>query len=187
MQKNALQAKSNIDKQKGFSLVEILVTVLIMAAGSLGIAAMQITGLNYSAGAYGRTQSVILADDMANRLQAYRDYAIDADLNGDVGGDDTRYAFDFTATPDPAGRDCIVNNCSPAEIAEYDQNIWLQDVARALPSGQGSIMVTDRTNPNGIVERQFEIGLQWRQIANSTDLDGADIDAIRNFSFRVTL
>ncbi|MDB4511836.1 type IV pilus modification protein PilV [Arenicella sp.] len=175
------------NRQSGLSLVEILVTVVILAGGSLGIAAMQITSLNYAAGSYGRTQAVALAQDMANRLLANRAYALDIDADGDIGPGIDNYEIADFVDSFATGNDCVANTCTPAELADYDRNRWLQDVARALPSGEGRILVINDINLNGIEEVRFEIGLQWRQVANSTVQDSADDDEIKSFTFRVML
>ena len=175
-----------IHRQSGLSLVEILVTVVILAGGSLGIAAMQIASLNYSAGSYGRTQAVILAQDMNNRLLANRAYALDIDADGDLGAEGNYDIANFGDTV-AAGTDCVVNTCTPAQLADYDREKWLEDVARALPSGQGRIQDFDDENDNGITERRFEISLQWRQVAGTSDQDSNDDDELQEFTFRVIL
>lgn len=180
------QSINSMNRQSGLSLVEILVTVVILAGGSLGIAAMQIASLNYSAGSYGRTQAVILAQDMANRLLANRSYALNIDASGDLGAEGNYDIDDFGDTI-TAGTNCITSVCAPAALADYDREKWLEDVARALPSGQGRILDFDDVNANGITERRFEISLQWRQVAGSTDQDGADADEIQDFTFTVIL
>lgn len=62
--------KSNT--QSGFTLIEILVTMLVMAIGFLGLAALQTSGLQQSQNTYFRTQADILARDIADRMRANR-------------------------------------------------------------------------------------------------------------------
>ncbi|OGT66360.1 MAG: type IV pilus modification protein PilV [Gammaproteobacteria bacterium RIFCSPLOWO2_01_FULL_47_190] len=64
-------------EQSGFSLIEVLVTLLIIAVGLLSIAALQFKGLQYNQDAYMRSQINFLAYDIADRLRLNRDNAAD--------------------------------------------------------------------------------------------------------------
>ena len=57
-------------RQRGFSLVEVLVAVLVLSVGLLGLAGLQIAGLRSNESARTRTQVVIAAYDLADRLRA---------------------------------------------------------------------------------------------------------------------
>jgi type IV pilus modification protein PilV len=56
--------------QHGFTLVEVLVTVVILAVGLLGLAGLQAVSMRNNHSAYERTQAVQLAYDMADRVRA---------------------------------------------------------------------------------------------------------------------
>lgn len=56
------------DRHTGFSLVEVLVAVVVLAVGLLGLAALQIKGLQSAHAAYQRTLASIIAQDAAERL-----------------------------------------------------------------------------------------------------------------------
>jgi len=56
-------------KVQGFTLIEVLVTVLIIAIGLLGLASLQITSLNNQMEAYQRTQAMLLLEDMTGRIR----------------------------------------------------------------------------------------------------------------------
>lgn len=56
--------------QRGFSLVEVLVAALVLSVGMLGLAGLQITGLRVNDSARLRTDVVIAATDLADRLRA---------------------------------------------------------------------------------------------------------------------
>ncbi len=61
-----------IDKrrQRGFTLIEVLITLLIIAIGLLGLAGLQMTSLQSQLEAYQRAQAVMLAEEMANRIRS---------------------------------------------------------------------------------------------------------------------
>ena len=54
---------------RGFSLIEVLVTLLILAVGLLSIAALQFKGLQYSNDAYMRSSYNILVYDIMDRMR----------------------------------------------------------------------------------------------------------------------
>lgn len=73
-------------KNSGFSLIEVLVTIVILMVGLLGLAGLQGYALTSQLESYQRSQALILLKDMADRISANR---IDAasyvtTLGGDV-------------------------------------------------------------------------------------------------------
>ncbi|MCY1280801.1 type IV pilus modification protein PilV [compost metagenome] len=56
-------------RQSGFTLVEILVTLLILAVGLLGMAGLNARVLNGQFEAYQRSQALRLVEDMASRIR----------------------------------------------------------------------------------------------------------------------
>lgn len=106
--------------QQGFTLLEVLVTVVILALGLLGYAGLQMASLKNSASAYQRTQATILAYDIIDRMRVNRVQAIAAGYNIAIGSP-------------PAG----------AGVAGDDLVDWKMLVANALPGGDASIAVNN--------------------------------------------
>jgi len=59
-------------KQSGFTIVEVLVALVVLAIGLLGIAALYLNSLQSGRTAIYRTQAVNLAADLADRIRANR-------------------------------------------------------------------------------------------------------------------
>lgn len=57
---------------RGVSLIEVLVTVVILAIGLLGLAGLQVRLQSSEIESYQRTHALILLEDMANRVSANR-------------------------------------------------------------------------------------------------------------------
>ena|SRR5690554_3157324 len=55
--------------QSGFSLIEVLVTVLILATSLLAVATLQTRSLEYNHSAYLRSQANIIAYDILDRMR----------------------------------------------------------------------------------------------------------------------
>ena len=118
--------------QRGFTLIEVLIAVLVLSIGLLGLAALQTSGLGMNHSAYLRSQATILAADMADRMRANR------------AGVDS-FAYHLPASTAHAA--CTsTGGCTTAELAENDMSEWTTNLATALPGGTG--IVCRDSNPN---------------------------------------
>ena len=61
--------------QKGFTLVEVLVALVILSIGLLGVAGMQISGMKGNHNAFLRSQAQQYAYEMLDMMRANRDAA----------------------------------------------------------------------------------------------------------------
>lgn len=74
----------------GMTLIEVLVTLVIISVGLLGVAALQLTTVRNNYDAYVRSQAAVMASDMLDRMRANRDDVMANRYNagyGTVGGD----------------------------------------------------------------------------------------------------
>ena len=55
---------------RGFTLIEVLLTIVLIGIGLLGLATLQVTSLNNQMEAYQRTQALMMLEDMANRIRS---------------------------------------------------------------------------------------------------------------------
>jgi len=101
---------------KGFTLVEVLVTVVIFSVGLLGLAGLQATGIKLNHSSLIRSQANLLAYDIIDCMRVNRSNVAD-------------YAVAIDAAP-PS---------SPTTLADSDLALWLGNLAAALPSGDGSV------------------------------------------------
>lgn len=60
----------HVSKQRGFTLIEALVAMLILSIGLLGVAAVQVKSIQYSHASYQRSVAVVQANDLVERLWA---------------------------------------------------------------------------------------------------------------------
>jgi len=127
---------TSISRTGGFSLIEVLVAVLVLAIGLLGLAGLQASGLRYSGDAVLRTQAVTLAQDIIERMRANPE-----GVKNSPAASDTYYKITSTLTGTLP--DCTGSTCSSATMATYDVLLWQQTLTQRLPNGQGTINVTD--------------------------------------------
>lgn len=134
-------------KQNGFSMLEALITLLIVSLGLLGIAGIIANSLKVNQGAQIRSQASWLANDIIDSMRANRTTA--------AGG-----AYALTACN-------AIPNANPIAAADLTQ--WCAALAAALPSGTGTVnlaatataTVTVRWNDSraagGSVSEQFVV------------------------------
>lgn len=68
-------------RQRGFSLLEVLIAVVVLSFGLLGMAALQINALKNSQSSFQRTQAVMLSYFMLDAMRANRADAIGGNYN----------------------------------------------------------------------------------------------------------
>src|SRR6266404_3862053 len=59
-------------RQRGMTLIEILVAIVVLSVGLLGLAGLQLKGLQVNQGSIYRWQAAMLAEDIADRIRADR-------------------------------------------------------------------------------------------------------------------
>ena len=135
-------------------MLEVLITIVILAIGLLGLAGLQ-TRLQLSEmEGYQRTQAMILLDDMANRLAANRSvassYVTGSDASGTLGAGMT---------------------CPTADANRHDQDVrqWclaLQGAGEQTGSGTSAAKVGAMIGGRGCIEslpaNQYLITVAWQ-------------------------
>jgi type IV pilus assembly protein PilV len=96
------------------SLIEVLVALLIASVGLLTVTELQTLALQSHRLAWQRTEAVLLADDMLERIRAARG-VVPADLG--------QYRIAVGEAP-PAADHCLARNCSYAQWVAFDQASW---------------------------------------------------------------
>jgi type IV pilus assembly protein PilV len=114
--------------QAGFSLIEVLVTVVVLAIGLLGLAGLQINGLRYTHSAYFRSQATILAEDILDRMRANR-----------AAAEAGNYIIGIGTSPGTASCEGTSANCTSDQMAGADLYEWKQVLSKTLPQGNGSV------------------------------------------------
>ena len=113
---------------KGFTLLEVMIAMVIFAVGLLGLAGIQALSLESSHSSYSRSQAVLLANEMVDRMKA----------NSDVGASYIS-AVAATSTEPSGGDKCDANTCGATQMAAFDLWQWKKSVSDSLLLGQSSI------------------------------------------------
>ncbi len=123
-------------EQKGFTLLEVLVAIVVLSIGLLGLAGLMATSMRNTHSAYQRTQAAWLAYDVIDRMRANLPYV--------------------NATPLPNDYDIALGTATSASsgLAAADINNWKTTLANALPAGDGSVTTTPAT-------KRVTVIVQW--------------------------
>ncbi len=126
---NKFGFKMKRKSQKGITLIEILVTLIILSIGFLGLASVQLLGTRNISNSSFRSLATIYAYDMVERMRANQDGVNE----GSYRGVDT----DGAANPG-------CNPCDPTDRAQLDLFEWgtlltANAINGGLPNGSGVI------------------------------------------------
>jgi type IV pilus assembly protein PilV len=113
--RRVLLSSSPSRAQRGLSLIETLVTIVVISVGMLGIAALYVESLKAGQTAVLRTRAVALAADMADRIRTNQAGGPTYDVGPDAVG-----VVPPNACADSAAAPAV--NCGPDEMALHD--IW---------------------------------------------------------------
>ena len=145
-------------KPAGFTLIEVMVTLVILSVGLLGLAGMIGQSLRFNQGGYTRSQGTFLAYEIIDAMRA------DAD-NADS------YAVVF----DGDTHICVTNPiaATPTQLVNATLGCWYARIAGELPGGTATIdndpdddnpleyLITitwvDRTNANQAVNQTWTV------------------------------
>jgi type IV pilus assembly protein PilV len=132
-------------RRGGFSLIEVLVSILVLSFGMLGVASLLATSLSGSHASSLRTQAIVLADDLADRMRANRTTAVSPGPNNYEGIAPTE---NRCRSVHYGHRHAAPVACTPQELAADDLFDWVAQVAAALPAGTAVVCI-DSTPEDG--------------------------------------
>jgi type IV pilus assembly protein PilV len=115
-------------KQRGFTMVEVLVALVVLAIGLLGIAALYLNSLQSGRTAIYRTQAVNLAADLADRIRSNRTAQ-------------AAYGTLFADAAVEVAGCYTTGGCIDTDLASSDLARWKGTLAQVLPNGEGQVVV----------------------------------------------
>lgn len=120
----------------GFTLLEVLVALVVLAIGMLGIAALLLTTEKSNSSSYVKQQAIQSAYDMLDRMRANHVQA----LAGAYNASNLAGAGAVPAVAAAPSSDCNSSVCTPAQLTAYDIWHWQSAMQNQLPNGCGSIV-----------------------------------------------
>ncbi len=149
----------SVPRQRGFSLVEVMVALAIVSVGALGMAGLQTVTLRINNSALLESQAATLAQDLIERVRANPDGDYATNLNT---------AIAATVCTGSAA------NCNVDTMARYDLMAWkcsigmasmnntcaARGIAGQLPSGAGSVTIAGNV---------YTISIRWFDAASNAN------------------
>jgi type IV pilus assembly protein PilV len=136
-------------RQSGFTMVEVLVALVVLAIGLLGIAALYLNSLQSGRTAIYRTQAVNLAADLADRIRVNRTAQ-------------AAYATLFADAEVEVAGCYTTGGCIDTDLASSDLARWKATLAQLLPNGQGQVVFTPPVAAGD--PASYVIMVQWSEV-----------------------
>lgn len=151
-----------IAREKGFSLIEVLVALLVLSIGLLGLAALQTTSLKYNTDSYTRTQATLLAYDIMDRMRSNLTGVSAGNYNVSASTAPSKIAAYNSCKNSASGCGCDLTgaNCSTSNLATYDLGKWYERLAATLPEASTNL-ATISTSSSGS-STQVIITIRWK-------------------------
>ncbi len=153
-----MNAAIQLHLNRGFSLIEVLIALVVLAIGLLGLATLQMTSLQFNSDAYLRSQATVLAYDIADRMRS--------NMTGVVAGNytvatesDANTKVSTYGSCKASGGSCnctAAANCSVANMALFDLGTWYDRLDKTLPGSS-----TKRATIESLGSREFRITIKW--------------------------
>jgi len=131
--------RHNRRRAGGFTLVEMLVSLVITSVGLLGVAKLALGTVQANDSAMMRSQATVLMQQIIENMRANRAMAVAGN-----------YDIDFTVTP------------AVTDIVTTDLAAWKGLLQSELPSGDGQVKTVQETNPlTGGLEYVTTVTVRW--------------------------
>jgi type IV pilus assembly protein PilV len=159
---------------RGFSLIEVLVTILLMVLGLLGVAGMQAKSSSLEMESYQRSEALALVNDMASRLQSATMsdasvYITTGLTPAYLGTGDANAVTDCTTLTDVARSKCEWSNAlkGAAETIGGTTRVGAMIGARGCVKQVRAAVVDPATTPHTCIGGLYEVTVVWQGMSQT--------------------
>jgi type IV pilus assembly protein PilV len=166
-------------RQDGATLIEVLVTMFVVAVALLGTAGLQLASTRYQQTAFMRSQALVEAQWIAEKIRANQAALVAALPTTPANAylaQDTYAAADALPT-DPACGLAAQVPCGTQEAAQKDVREWRQSLQARLPEGRGSILPVSTGAAIDPIARQIVVMWIEKQQNATVDAESDVTDA----------
>ena len=162
-------------RQRGITLIESMVALVIAALGILGILGVQMRTLSDTSTTVRRAQAIRLIDDLGERMRTNPNAMVN------LGS----YVSNFATNPTVGS---CASGCDHAALAAYDLAVWKQAVRNSLPLGQAEIFIPPaEAGVAAAQRRQLGVMIAWRENeGDGRKTDDIDATKVRDNSGTLT-
>lgn len=158
----------NLYQQRGFSLLEVMVAVVVFSVGLIGLGLLLTSSIRANHAGFLHSQATFVAESIADSMRA-----------NVIGVWQNAYNGVWNAATPAAPMDCVAAACTPAQLAARDVAAWGRMVGQLLPAGSGTVLCTPRAgrplpNPAQLLSSPIYSGtcvitMNWREQTDAPD------------------
>jgi len=146
-------------RQRGITLLESLVALMVLAIAVLAMLALQLRTLVEARTGVHRAQAVRVIEDLAERIKSNPEgFALLAE-----------YSASWDAEAPSALADCASAPCSAQQMARWDLAEWRASLARKLPRGRANTFLSPDESAG--LRRQLGVMVGWHANERTDDAD----------------
>jgi type IV pilus assembly protein PilV len=138
-------------RQRGFSLIEVMVAVIIIAVGMLGIAKMQALGLSTTESSGTRSLVAIETASLAASMHINRDYWVAGppppSFTVAVAVGSSPVITDPTNTLSVTQNCASTTACTASQVAAYDVQQWAAALTQVVPAALATVTCNNTATP----------------------------------------
>ena len=145
-------------KQRGFTLIEVMIALFVLSVGMLGTSAMLLQGQREAANTSSETLAIEIASNIAERMRA--------NILGVRAG-----AYNiFTSAGASTFVSCINSTgCTPSQKAEFDAYMANQEIKYLFPDSANGVASVEKIGTSPV----FEIQINWNEAVRDSDTTGS--------------
>jgi type IV pilus assembly protein PilV len=178
---------------KGFSLIEVLVALLLTTIGVLGMVALQGRSIQYTQDSVQRNTAIVLAGDLIEIVRAHPKELFKASppqFPMNSGLKDTAIFYKDAGEDFTDRESCVASPTRIAQTAQELRDCWADKVEALLPGGSelfvSDVYVCRSSTPDDCDGKgsMLEIHLTW-QVREGSCLDADNSDDVCSYTVRV--
>lgn len=179
-----------LSRQRGFSMIEVMVALIVIAIALFGTAKMQALGINSSHNSAVRSIAALQAASMAAAMRAnpaywgnssspppttVASYSYSTSTNAVTQTTDSTLAYTT---------DCGAGVCTPQQMAAYDLSKWIASLAAALPAGGANVACAV---PSSTVPETCTVEVDWieKQVSANALTTGGAGNSLTPFTYKL--
>lgn len=162
---------ASTQRQRGVTLIESLVAVVVTALGILGILGVQMRTLSDTSTTVRRAQAIRFIEDLGERMKVNPNALVNINA----------YVTTFGSTPSIGS---CASGCDNAQLAAYDLAVWKKAIQDTLPLGKAAIFIPPAESSVAVGQRrQLGVMVAWRENERETttaykdDIDATNVRA----------
>ncbi len=157
----------------GFTLVELLVTLIIVSVGILGIAKMEAAGVAESGVSRVRSLMTFQAESLAGSMRANRSYWASKFTTAPSFTLVTTGTQTYPTSANGTDATCVSTVCTGPQMAYADLKLWRDNFLASFPGAAATITCSGSCTTGTTPPASYDITLTWNEKSVAVNRSGA--------------